>query len=343
MSKLPLTILTSILLILSLNSCSKKDPPPKPQRPIAIKFEEAKLMDLEQYFETVAELKANREIVISAERDGQVQQILVEEGQWVNQGQALVNIKAEDTLADLAKAKADYDSYKKLFDEGAISKLEYLTYKATLERLEADLDRLRIKALSSGIVGKIDIDPGDFVRVGDRIMDLVSINPMRVSYSVPEKLIPYIKLGQTIELRTSVYPKEVFLAKVDFISPIVNKETRAILVRASLVSNPKDLKPNQFMKVKQKVKDKKNAILVREEALFLEQGEEFIYLASPAEEEGFYVADRRVVKTGIRKPGIVEITEGIEADDPIVYAGLFSIYPGAKLIPSEEAAKQGPK
>ena len=50
------------------------------------------------------------------------------------------------------------------------------------------------------------------------------------------------------------------------------------------------------MKVKQKILDKRNAVVVREEALFLEQGEEFIYLAQPAEEEGFYVAERKELK-----------------------------------------------
>ncbi|NQY81171.1 MAG: efflux RND transporter periplasmic adaptor subunit [Candidatus Caenarcaniphilales bacterium] len=342
MSKIPTIMLASLILLLSLVSCSKKNPPPKPQRPIAIKFEEAKLQDLAQYFETVAELKAHREIAVSAEKAGQIENIFVEEGHWVKKGSVLLNIKAQDIIAEIAKAKADYESYKQLYDEGAVSKLEYLSFKTNLDRLQADYDRLRLKAISSGIVGKINVDPGDFVRVGDQIMDLVHINPMRVSYNVPEKLIPYIKLGQSVELRSSVYPKEVFKAKVDFVSPLVDKDTRAILVRASLTSNPKDLKPNQFMKVKQKVLDKRNSVVVREEALFLEQGEEFIYLAAPAEEEGFYVADRRVVKTGIRKPGIVEITEGIEAGDSIVYAGLFSIYPGAKLIPSELAAQQGP-
>lgn len=342
MPKLPLTILTSIFFILSLSSCSKKDPPPKSQRPIAIKFEEAKLQDLAQYFETVAELKAYREIAVSAETAGQIEKIFVEEGDQVKEGTILLNIKAEAIIAEIAKAKADYESYKELYDEGAVSKLEYLSFKTNLDRLKAEFDKLRLKAISSGIVGKINVDPGDFVRVGDQIMDLVHINPMRVSYNVPEKLIPYLKLGQSLELKSPVYPKEFFKAKVDFISPLVSKDTRSILVRASLISNPKDLKPNQFMKVKQKVLDKRNSVVVREEALFLEQGEEFIYLAAPAEEEGFYIAERRVVKTGIRKPGIIEIIEGIEAGDPVVYAGLFSIYPGAKLIPSELAAKQGP-
>ena len=77
-------------------------------------------------------------------------------------------------------------------------------------------------------------------------------------------------------------------------------------------------------------------------ALFLEQGEEYIYLAIGTEDENIYHAERRPVITGLRKPGIVQIKEGISAGDSVVYAGLFSIYPGAKLIPSEIAAKQGP-
>ncbi|MCH2227038.1 MAG: efflux RND transporter periplasmic adaptor subunit [Candidatus Caenarcaniphilales bacterium] len=336
-------ILASLIISVTiLSSCSQQNPPEKPQRPIAIKYEAAKRMDLPKVFETVAELKAYREISVSAEKAGQISKILVREGDWVAENTPLVRIKGDDVIADLEKARLDYESFKELYDEGAISKLEFLNYDASLKKLEAEFDRLLIKSISSGIVGKIIIDPGDFVSVGDPILDLVKIHPLRVSYSIPEKLIPLVEIGQSVELRTPVYPDEVFQAKVDFISPLVDKDTKTILVRASIVSDPKKLKPNQYIKIKQKVKDKKNVLVVREEAVYLEQGQEYVYIAKEAEEEGFFIAERREIQTGSRKPGFVEIYSGIKEGEAIVYAGLYSIYPGAKLLPSEVAATIGP-
>ena len=137
--------------------------------------------------------------------------------------------------------------------------------------------------------------------------------------------------------------------------------TRTVLVRALVNDSTKKLKANQFVTVKQVIKDIPEALMVREEAVYLDQGAEYLYLADEMKAQGSglevnknqnptgtgtqnsepsnqsppapsYTARRVAIKTGVREPGWVEITEGIEAGDNVVYAGLTSIYPGAQLI-----------
>lgn len=345
-----------LFLLISISSCSKPQDIQVAEKPLFVKFEEASIRPVSLSFETAGEIKADEEILVAAERQGQVEKIFVKEGAWVKTGTPLVSIKGNDVVSDLKKAEADYASYKKLYEEGAISQLEYIQYEANLSKTKSQMSNLNITAITSGIIGEIYIDLGDYVIPGNKILDLVKLYPLRLSYSIPERLLSKVAIGQTVNFTTDSAPGEVFSAKVDFISPKVDPMSRTILVRALVDTSNEKLKANQFVTIKQVIKDIPNALMVREEAVYLDQGAEYLYLADISEELGAqgsglsedseevaeprtqnpeppqYIARRVEIKTGLREPGWVQILDGIEAGDNVIYAGLTMIYPGAKLV-----------
>lgn len=344
--------LVALILVVFLSSCTKKPTNVQSKaKPLYVKYEKAALGQIKQEFETAGELKADKEILVSAERPGKVEAIYVSEGSYVNAGAALIKVQGEDVDADLMKAQADYDSYKKLYEAGAISKQQLIAYETTLVRIESQRKNLMITAISSGMIGQIYVDPGDYVKVGDPLLDLVKTYPLRVSYSIPEKLIAKLMVGQKASITTDSEPTKVFDAIVDFISPRVEPNTRAILVRARIINPSNKLKANQFVKVKQTVDNLDKVLLVKEESVYLDQGQEFLYLAIPNEDykqgdkpktnpdgsmQSTHTAKRVPIKTGLREDGRVEIIEGIQLGDNVIYAGLYSIYPGANLIVVED-------
>jgi RND family efflux transporter MFP subunit len=324
-----------LILFLSLGSCSKKVVQEQAAKPLYIKFEQAKAGPISQEFETAGELKADKEILVSAERQGQVQEVYVYEGQWVQAGEALIKVKGEDVDADLKKVESDYNTYSKLYKEGAIARQDLLKYETELNRFKSQKDNLLIRAKTSGSVGVIHVDPGDYVKLGDKVLDLVKLDPLRVSYSIPERLIAKVQVGQAVTLTTDSEADKVFNAVVDFISPRVDPETRTVVVRAKISNPSTKLKANQFVKVKQVISDLQNTLLVREEAVYLDQGQEYLYLAESGKGTEL-IAKRVAVKTGLRQNGNVQILEGIKAGDKVIYAGLHSIYPGANLVVAED-------
>lgn len=335
----------SLVFIFLLNSCSKGPLLERKVAPLVVKLEKASRTDIVDYFEAVGELIADKEIRVSAERAGQISDIYVHEGDYVEEGQLLLSIKGKDVKAELKLAESDYQTYKKLYEEGAISKQELLAYETKLSRTESQLDNLEIEAKFPGSIGEIYTDPGAFVNPGDPILDLIKNRPLRASYSLPEKYIPFIKLGQEVILETEVFPEKEFRAYVDFISPQLDKESRTLLIRAKVLDPQLLLKSNMFVKVKQKIQKIKQTIMVREEAVYLDQGQEFLYIALTTDDTEknlnkkdpmgsllpTHIAELRPIQTGIRKKGYVEILSGINEGDLVVYAGLHSIYPGAKL------------
>ncbi len=342
-------------LLLILNACSKSSQKQMQARPVAVKYEAATKSNIARSFETVGELKADREVQVAAERAGQVEYIYTREGSWVNEGQVLAKIKGEDASADLDQAENDYNSFKALYEQGAVSYQELVKYQTNLKKAQSTISNLEIRSRISGVVGQIYIDPGDYVKLGDPIMDVVKNRPLRVSYSIPEKIIPLVKQGQVVEVTNDAEPGKIIKSYIDFISPRVDPKTRAILVRARIDdSAAANLKANQFVKVKQSIEEHTSNIVVRETAIYLEQGQEYIYLAAkdPAatnnksarasykkgqQVDSGLIAQRVAIKTGIRNDeGMVEIVSGVSNGDLVIYAGLHSIYPGAKLNPIAE-------
>ncbi len=338
-------------LILLLNACGKKSAQQAGgARPVAVKYSAAYYGTIAQSFETVGELKADREVQVAAERAGQLEYIYVREGSWVNEGQVLAKIKGEDASAELDQAQNDYSSFKSLYEQGAISYQELLKYQTNLKKAESTISNLEIRSRISGVVGQIYVDPGDFVNLGTLIMDVVKNRPLRVSYNIPEKAIPLVKQGDIVEITSDAEPTKTIKAYVDFISPRVDPKSRAVLVRARIDdSMAANLKANQFVKVKQALAKATKTILVPETAIYLDQGQEYVYIAVENKEDRSsfkngkqvkaigQIAQRIPIKVGLRDDeGQVEIIEGVNNGDLVIYAGLHSIYPGATLAPVEE-------
>ncbi len=321
---------------LSLSSCSKQVAQQNNIRPVFVKMEAAQYQAVTEDFETVGELKADKEILVSAERAGQVEKIYVSEGRWVNAGETLVKIKGNDVKADYDLAQADYERMKALYDQGAISAQNLMQYQNKLNVTESQVDNLLISAVTEGLIGEIYVDPGDYVRLGDRIMDLVKVYPLRISYSIPEKLLAYVKLGQAVEFTSDIDVSKAFQATVNFVAPRVDPDTRTILVRAQVSGVIPSLKANQFVRIKQTIKHIDQALMVREESLYLEQGQEYLYLADRGADDKTYIARKVAVQTGLRQEGRVQVLEGLKEGENVIYAGLHSIYPGATLTLVDE-------
>ncbi len=345
-------VLYSILICFVLCSCTKSAEQKNQARPVAVKFEAATKSSISKSFETVGELKADKEVLVAAEKAGQIEYVYVREGSYVYEGQLLVKIKGEDARAELDQAENDFNSFKSLYEQGAISHQELIKYETNLRRTKSTMSNLEIRSRISGMVGQIYIDPGDFVTLGMPIMDIVKNYPLRVSYNIPEKIIPLVKLGQLVEITSDADPNKSILCYVDFIAPRVDPKSRSVLVRARVDdSKASNLKANQFVTVKQEILENKDNIVVKETAIYLDQGQEYIYIAvedpnavndkekrksfkAGEQVDSGLIAKRIPIKTGIRNDeGMVEIVSGISNGDLVIYAGLHSIYPGAKLMP----------
>lgn len=292
----------------------------------------------------VGTVLADAAAVLRAEVPGQILELHFEDGQPVAKGDRLFSIEATVLEAEVNEARANaeqseaaYTRARELIDDKLISATDFDTaranYNVGVARLlssEARLSKTVIRAPFDGFVGLRRINIGDYATIGQELVDVVRLDPLRVEFSVPETLLAQLKPGQTVNVAVGAYPDEAFPGTITAIAPQVDVAGHSVLLRAELPNADLRLRPGLFAQVTVTLKEKPDAILLPEQAIWPIGNEKTVFVI----EEG--KARRQTVTLGQREPGFVEILTGLSAGDEVVTAGQMKIFDGAavKTIPA---------
>ena len=204
---------------------------------------------------------------------GKVVRVLVDRGQRVKLGEALVQLDAQSATlsatgvrAQLAAAKAQDQMAQEeckraqaLLDKGAITRSQYdremTGCTAAQQNVEATKAQLNLigKSIADGVVrapfaGVISdrwVSPGEWVGPGLRLVSLVDDDPLTVELSVPERWVPRMTIGQAVAVSAIAYPEQKFAATVVRLGAEIGRQTRALTVEAELAPGS-SLKPGMF-------------------------------------------------------------------------------------------------
>jgi membrane fusion protein (multidrug efflux system) len=309
--------------------------------PVAVETTTVQTSELQSSVTAVGTLIAQASATLRAEVPGQILGIHFEEGQPVSAGTRLFTIEATVLEADVNEARANADrseaAYKRareLFGKKLISATDYdaarANYDVDMARLhssEARLSKKVVKAPFDGFVGLRRINIGDYAQVGQELVDIVQLNPLRVEFSLPETLVAKVRQGLTIDVTADAYPDDVFEGKITAVAPASDVEGHNIEVRADLPNGDLKLRPGMFVRVEVSLGVKANAILVPEQSIWPIGQDKTVYVVVDGK------AQRRVVTLGERQPGKVEVLSGLEVGDVVVTAGQLKLYEGATVNP----------
>lgn len=283
-------------------------------------------------------LLANESVTLQAERAGVVKEIRFEEGKPVKAGEVLVVIDDADLQAQLAKAKAQLElataserRQRDLLRSKGISEVEYDQSEANLhiaqadERLiQAQLAKTRITAPFSGIIGLRQVSLGAYLTPGTTICTLSDIVSLKLDFTLPERYLPYISVGEKVTCRIAGRP-ETFEATVAAIEPTVDVATRSLQVRTTLNNENLRLLPGSFAEVEVSLDEIEDAILIPPIALVpgLQRQTVFVHRDGQVEE--------RKVQPGIRTADAIQILEGLNPGDELITTGVLQLRAGMRV------------
>jgi len=289
--------------------------------------------------EAVGTLRANEAITLRPEIPGRVVGIHFAEGQPVSRGARLFSLddsvyqaevlekQADRRIAELAFERADKLVTKRAAPveerDRALAHLQ--AQDAALQLAKARLEKTRIIAPFAGVMGLRKVSEGDFVAVGQELVSLVEIHPLKVDFKVGEVYLSQVSTGQSIDVRVDAFPGETFVGEVYAIEPQVDVSGRAVVIRARLPNEEMQLRPGLFSRVDLIVNEAAQAILVPEDAVVPRGDQHFVF----SYEEGHVYLTPVVL--GKRADSMVEIRSGLTADAVVVSAGQIKLRDGISV------------
>lgn len=304
-----------------------------------VRAERVALVTFVEALEALGTARANESITVTAQTTDTVAKIHFTDGQVVEQGAILVELTSAEEDADLRAARAALSEAEKQLarleelaksGSAAQSRLDQQrgvrdAAKGRVDAIEARLADRLIRATFSGVLGLRNVSPGTLVRPGDVITTLDDISRVKVDFTVPEIFLASLAPGQDITAESAAFPGETFAGKVTSIDSRVDPVTRAVIVRAEVPNPDQRLRPGMLMSVVL-VKSQREAPAVEEGAIVPVATEQFVFVLDAE------LSARRVkVATGARKPGFVEITDGLALGDLVVVEGTNKVRDGMKV------------
>lgn len=308
-------------------------------RALPVEISTVTVSPLTDGIEAVGTLRSGETVIIRPEIAGRISRILFEEGRPVTVGTPLVELDASTYMAevavaraDLALAEAEAERARTLFAQKAgtarardEATARLATTKAALQLAEAQFAKTRIVAPFSGILGLREVSVGEVVQPGQAMVNLESIDPLKLDFAVPETMLTRLAVGQTVDIILDARPGEHFAGTVYAINPAIDDAGRAIQLRALVPNADGRLRPGLFARARLDTAATGDSITVPEQALTARHGKVYVYKVT-----GDTVAETEVT-LGRRLSGSVEVLSGLGPGDTIVTAGQQRLRDGAKI------------
>jgi membrane fusion protein (multidrug efflux system) len=319
---------------------AKKGPPPMPVKAVA-----ARLAPAVDEASAVGTLRADESVIVRPEIAGRVVEIRFAEGQNVARGALLVRLDQAELAAVVASSRAQLkleeqrvERAEDLRQKGFISqqalddqKTSLARAKAKLAEDEARLAKTEMRAAFAGVAGLRQVSEGQYVAAGTDIARLEKLDQLKLDFRVPEAFVGKLRAGQAVKAAVDAYPGQSFSGAIYAIEPAVDEGTRTVQVRARVANPDLRLRPGMFARVQLQLGTRDKAVWIPEQAIVPKGQDSFVFRVTPAS-NGMGKADLVKVRLGIRKPGEVEVADGLAAGDLVVTDGTLRLFPGAAVM-----------
>lgn len=321
---------------------------------------------LVERIESTGELIAVDEVSVAAEVGGRVTGLLVKEGDAVDEGQPILEIDPEkrelelkSERARLAEAQQNIEMTEReakrrrnlhsknatsqaVLDEAetalASARSRFVAAQAQLGLAQRALQDASVTAPFRGLIARRHVGVGSFVRPGDPLFDLVALDPIEVEFHLTERDSGRVSQGDVVEVRVAPYPEEVFRGVVTVISPRIDPRTRTLRVKAAIDNTDGRLRPGTFARADLGVAERADVAMIPEDAVLQRSDGAVVYRLAGANR-----VERRNVRLGAFRDGMIEAIDGVGIGDRVVVRGQARLIDGAAVdVRRRDGSLDGP-
>ena len=312
--------------------------------PVPVEVAQPFRADLRATYSATATITSDSDAPVVARVQGEVVELLVEEGDYVAEGQVLARLDGErlrlemlSAEASVEQARAEYQRNTDLHKRGLISAAALDNIKYDLQALQATygLTQLNygysaIRAPIAGVVASRNIKPGQHLKANDVAFRITDTRELIAYLQIPQSDLPKFAAGHEASIEVASMPGTAFPATIARISPTIDTRNGTFRATAIIDNSKGDLAPGMFGRFRIAYEKHANALVLPTSALIDEDDESAVYVVN----NGSVV--RRLVETGIRSGNKIEILDGLTEADVVVVVGHSNLRDGSKVLASKD-------
>jgi membrane fusion protein (multidrug efflux system) len=203
--------------------------------------------------------------------------------------------------------------------------------EAELGMQERALADALVKAPFAGLIADRLVSRGEYVTPGQKLFELVSLDPIEVEFRLTEIDSSRVKIGNDVDVRVTPFPDERFKATVTIVSPTIDSRTRTLRVKAQLANPDGRLRPGLFARVDLGIARRNGVPMIPEEAV-LQRADGAVVFRVVAENR----VERRLIELGTHHDGMLEVVKGIVPGDLVVLRGQTGLVDGELVSPRND-------
>ena len=294
----------------------------------------------------VGSLSAVQGVLVAAELPGRVVDISFTSGAKVNKGELLLRMDTASEQAQLnsaetaaALAKINRDRARILVNRKSMSRSGLDTaealYKQALAKaneLRAIIDKKTILVPFAGRLGIRMVNLGQILGQGDGIVDLQSLDPIFVDFSLPQQELSRLSEGLIVQVRTDALPGKILQGTITAINPAVDPKTRNIRVQATVDNPDESLCPGMFVKVDVLLPQYETVLVIPATSILYAPYGDSVFVVDTHRDKHTGKPDmvlrQQVVRTGRKQGDFVTITSGLKQGEKVVTTGVFKFRNG---------------
>jgi len=287
-------------------------------------------------------------VVVSADLPGIVQKILFASGDEVASGDVLVQLDTRQEQAQLAAAEArlqlthlNLERFRGLREQGISSQADYDTADAEQKQAEgsageirASIERKTVRAPFAGILGLRQVNLGQYLKSGDPVAPLQSLDPIYVNFDVPQQELARMRSGAQVRVSAEGLPGVDFAGRITAVDTVVDASTRNVRVQATLENPRGRLRPGMFVTARVILDTRDRVVALPASAIaYAPYGDSvFIVEDLKGQNGGTYRGVRQqFVKIGSARGDQVAVLSGIDPGAEVVTSGAFKLRNGAAV------------
>ena len=316
--------------------------------PEAVTTVQARQEDWPASVSAIGTVEAVHGVTVAADLPGLVSRIEFDSGKKVRAGDVLVRLDTRQEQAQLASAEAqrslstvNFERMKGLREKGITSQAEY--DKAAAEQkqavaqtgeTQASIGRKTIRAPFTGVLGIRQVNLGQYLKSGDPVVSLQSLDPVYVNFTVPQQQVGNLRQGADVHV-TAEGIDSAATGKITAVNSVVDESTRNIQVQATLSNSDGKLRPGMFVQAEVVLGAPTAVVALPTSAIAYAPYGNSVFIVGPMngkDGKTYSGVRQQFVKLGPSRGDQVAVLSGVKAGEEVVTSGVFKLRNGGAVL-----------